>query len=117
MTNNLLHELGKAIVEKGTISEVHAKKILSLLGKNDLKKLMDYIRTEELKKTAFVTIADETNKKTLFALQEVFPKTKLVVAEDKKIGAGVKVQIYDMIYDLTVKSKMKRIVDELEEEL
>lgn len=117
MTKQLLNDFAKNIVENGKISSLQAKKIFSLLSKSDLKILLEYVRIESFKRTAYVTVAQKIDKNTQTQIQALFPETKLIVSADGKIGAGVRIQVYDMIYDLTTKSEIKRVVEEIEEEL
>lgn len=117
MNTYKLKHMARTLVLQGKISKTSAKKIQNLLPAHDLALLSSYIRTEQDKQTVRVTTADTLDQQTTKTISNIFQGKKVVTTIDKKIGAGVKAQVYDMIYDLTVKSKISNLIDKLGEEI
>lgn len=117
MNTFFLKNLAEHIVDGEGISKTQAQKIVKLLSSGDLRKLMQLVRLEEEKMTAHVVSADELSSKNKEVLKSLFKGKKIVATVDKKIGAGIKAQVYDMIYDLSIKSKVDHMARTLEEEL
>lgn len=117
MNTFFLKTLAQHIVENGEIDKLEAKKIVSLLSPKDLRELTEILALEEEKATAYITTADELTKSESETLQTLFKGKKLINNVDKKIGAGIRAEVYDMIYDLSIKSKVESFAHALEEEL
>lgn len=117
MNTFFLKSLAQHIVENGEIDKTEAKKIVSLLSPKDLRSLSEIVSLEEEKATAYVTTADELTKSENETLQAMFKGKKIINKVDKKIGAGIRAEVYDMIYDLSIKSKVQSFAHTLEEEL
>ncbi|MFI5265449.1 MAG: F0F1 ATP synthase subunit delta [Candidatus Levyibacteriota bacterium] len=117
MNNFKLRNLAREIVGKGKITHSSAKKIQSLLSSSELSKLTEYLKVEMDKKTVKITVADVLSNKATESISNMFGGKRVLTTVDKVIGAGVKAQVYDMIYDLTIKSKINHLVAKLEEEL
>lgn len=117
MNTYILKNLAKHIASQGGLKRSEAKKLLELLSPADLRKLNQMLLLEQEKVTAYVTTADELSVKGMEEVKAAFPNKRIVASVNKKIGAGLHAQVYDMIYDLTVKSNITRITKKLEEEL
>lgn len=117
MNAYILKNLAKHIASQGGLKQSEAKKLKELLSPADLRKLSQTLLLEQEKVTAYITTADELSKKGMDEIMAAFPNKRIVANVDKKIGAGLRAQVYDMIYDLSVKSNITRITKELEEEL
>lgn len=117
MNDFKLRSLAQEIVKRGKIRGTHAKKIQNLLSSAELTKLTEYLRVETEKRTVRITVADSLSKKTTESISSVFGGKRVLTTVDRAIGAGVKAQVYDMIYDLTIKSKINNFVKRLEEEI
>lgn len=117
MNNFKLRSLAQEIVRKGKIGQANAKKIQTLLSSTELAKLTEYLQVENEKRTIKITVADSLSKKTTESISSMFGGKRVLTTIDKAIGAGVKAQVYDMIYDLSIKTKITNVVERLGEEL
>lgn len=102
-------EFAKIVVKSDKISETDALKIIKLLKKRDLSKLSRILKKELEKETVTVTSADTLDHETDSKLKLLFKDKILVKTVDPKIGAGIRAQVYDMIYDLSIKSEIKKL--------
>lgn len=117
MNTHKAKEMAQLVITNGKISQSDAAKIIKLLKPRDLAKFMKILKRELEKETIHITSAIEVDAKTVHELQAVF-KSKIAIQHvDEKIGAGLSVQAYDMIYDLSVKSEIERLAQRAEEEL
>lgn len=107
--------LATIVTQKGSIKKSEFMRLKKLMSSQELKLLMKYLQEGVAKNTVYVTIADELSKKNKDELTKIFEGKKIISRVDKSIGAGVKVQHYDMIYDLSITSNMKRLVKATQE--
>ncbi|MBP9815473.1 MAG: F0F1 ATP synthase subunit delta [Candidatus Levybacteria bacterium] len=113
----LLKNLAKTIVQNRGISKTQSVRLTKILTPKELRQLMEIMALEDEKITMKVTSADGLSKTNKSELTSLFYGKKIETIIDNKIGAGLKVQAYDMIYDLSVKSKIEKLAEEIEEEL
>ena len=116
MTNYLIKNFAENVV-KEKIGKKEAVKILSLLDMESLRKLLYALLLEQEKNSVEVTLADEPDTKLKKSIHAKFPNANIGINSDKNIGAGIKLKHYDMIYDLTVRSKLENLIKNLEEDL
>src|SRR3989344_4993652 len=116
MTNYIYKNLAGSVANRKILRR-DALKILSLLSISELRTLLRELRLADEKNTLDATLSDEPSPALKKKLADKFPDSKLTINVDKKIGAGIKVRKFDMIYDFTVKSKLENIVGKLEEEI
>lgn len=116
MTNYIYKKLAESIANE-KVSKKDALKILSLLSISELRTLLRELKLAEEKNILEATLADELDPALKKKLVDKFPDSKLTINVDRKIGAGIKVRKFDMIYDFTVKSKLENIVNKLGEEI
>lgn len=117
MNTYLLKNLAKEIAVTRGLKKSESLELISLLRPKELRLLTEMLILEDEKLTAHITTSDELSRKDNDVIQKILPNKRVVASVDKKIGAGLKLQVYDMIYDLTVKSSIERIAKGLEEEL
>lgn len=116
MKNTQLKEFAKHVVLKG-VTKDESKKVLSLLSVADLKTFKRMLQSELEKHTVYITSSDELDRDTSTQLNEVFKNKRIVRHVDSKIGGGINARVYDMIYDLSVKSSIERIAKQAQEEI
>lgn len=109
--------VARQIAITGEISSTNAQKIIKILKNKDLVKFSRILNQELEKQTVHVVSADEIDRETLTKLKSLFPNKQIQNTVDGKIGAGIQVQVYDMIYDLSVKSEIKRLAELAQEEI
>ncbi len=113
----LLKNLARTIAQNGGVSKAQSERLTKILTPKELRELMEIMVLEDEKVTMRVTSADELSKSNKSELATLFSGKKIETVINNKIGAGLKVQAYDMIYDLSVKSKIEKLAEEIEEEL
>jgi len=116
MKNTQLKAFAKQVVLNG-ITKEESKKIISLLGIADLKTFEKMLQSELEKQTVYITSSDELDHATSVRLNDLFKNKRIVRNVDSKIGGGINARVYDMIYDLSVKSSIERIAKLTQEEI
>lgn len=116
MTNYIFKNFA-ANVSRSGIKRKDISRILSLLSLSEIRILLRELKLENEKNSLEATFSDNPSPRTKNELSKKFPDSNISVSVDKSIGAGLKVRKFDMIYDLTVKSKIKNVINTLEEEL
>lgn len=111
-----LRKFAKQVVTEG-ITHENAKKVMKLLSIQELQKFKRLLSQELEKQTVYVTTSDEMDKDSNKKLEELFKNKRIVRNIDSKIGGGINAQVYDMIYDLSIKSSIERIAAHAQEEI
>lgn len=109
--------IAKQLTSTGAIPADEAMKIIKLLKPRDLVKFSRILRKEMDKQTVHVTSADALDHETDTKLKSIFSGKIIIKTVDTKIGAGIRAQVYDMIYDLSTKSEIKRLAIAAQEEI
>jgi len=117
MTDIKLRQLAQYLAGLNKIRKSDAKFILSKLNPKDLRTLFSYLKDEIQKNTLELTVSDKPSSPLLKELQERFQVENINISEDPSLGSGMRIKNYDMIYDLTVKSQIKYLVSEVENNL
>lgn len=109
--------IARQLILTGSITQVDANKIIQVLKVRDLSKFSKILKNELAKLTVHITSADTIDHETDTKLKLLFSDKIIVKTVDSKIGAGIRAQVYDMIYDLSTKSEIKRLALAAQEEL
>lgn len=116
MNTPILRDFARQVATDG-ITKENAKKVISLLSIRDLQIFKRLLSQELEKKTVYITVSEELDNYTDKKLEDLFKNKRIVRNVDSKIGGGINARVYDMIYDLSVKSSIEKIVAEAQEEL
>lgn len=108
-----IKKLAEIASEKEAISQDVQEYVLTVLGKQDLKIFLMYFKQMIDKKTVYVKSATEITNQSLQILKNNFDGKKILVEEDKSLGAGVKLKIDDMVVDFTIKNYINETIAQL----
>lgn len=114
MNNLMIGRFAKNIGENNSISQKNVKAILSKLSAKDLRTLFRELKKESLKNTVTITASEKMSQEIKKDISRMFQNKTMLFKEDKTIGAGIRIKTYDMIYDLSLSGKIKRIAENLE---
>lgn len=114
MNNLFIGKFAKQIGKHNSISQSDAKTILNNLSAIDLKILFRELKNESLKNTVTITSSEKIPLNMRKEISQMFQNKALSFKEDPTIGAGIRIKTYDMIYDLSLSGKIKRIAENLE---
>ncbi|MDO8660103.1 MAG: hypothetical protein Q7K54_05940 [Candidatus Parcubacteria bacterium] len=95
------------------LQEKKVKKIASLLDKSDLKKYINGLRRQEMKKSLIVATPMNNNDKGKFT--KLFPNKKIIFKRDPSLMLGVKIVDNDMIYEFTLRNSLDKILNYIEQ--
>jgi F0F1-type ATP synthase delta subunit len=109
MKDTYISALAKQLVEK-TVEKKIAEAVLERLSKKDLKRLLFYLKKELAKKQVYVSSVDKLDSEILQTLQSIFKEKEIVSISDPDLFAGIRIQDNDMIYDFSIKDKIKRTI-------
>ncbi len=116
MDTTKLREFAKQVVSNG-ITKEKAKKVISLLSIRDLQIFKKLLAQELEKQTVHITTSEDLNRDTNKKLEDIFKNKRIIRNVDSKIGGGINARVYDMIYDLSVRSSIERVVAKAQEEI
>lgn len=112
MKDTYISALAKQLVEK-TVDKKTAEAVLERFSKQDLKKLLFYLKKELAQSKVYVSSVDKLDTETLKTLQSIFKEKEIVSVIDPNVFAGIKIQDNDMIFDFSIKDKIKRTIQSL----
>lgn len=112
MKDTYISALAKQLVEK-TVDKKTAEAVLERLNKQDLKRLLFYLKKELAQRKVYVSSVDTLDTETLKTLQGIFQEKEVVSVIDPDLFAGVRIQDNDMIFDFSIKDKIKRTIHSL----
>lgn len=115
MTKRLLQQL---ILASYSDKKLDARKVDTISGRLDTHDLKAYIRALKLmeqQKKVYIAMPKanvyNTSKKTL---EHIFPDKELIFAEDPSLLLGLRLIDNDMVYDMSLKSKLENVLDEVD---
>lgn len=117
MNNSIIYQFAEEICRKNSISEENVKKIFASLDKKELKLLARALKTKFSRKVLSITSAEELTQKEKNDLQSKFLNMHIKYLQDKNMGAGIKLQAFDMLYDLSLKGRINGLANKLEGEI
>lgn len=95
------------------LNEKKVKKIASLLKKSDLKKYINGLRREDMKKSLIVAAPMNNYDNSKFI--KLFPNKKIIFKKDPSLMLGVKIVDNDMVYEFTLKNSLDKIINHIEQ--
>ena len=111
MNKNILKKMALASYTKNTLNVEKVNKVAKSLKREDLKVYLKNLKTIEAKKTVTVSIASEdglTEIKKYFS--KVYPEKRLLITIDPGLITGLRVNDYDNVYELSLKSLLEQTV-------
>lgn len=105
-----------AIASFGSFEEAKIMKIAEKLSRKDLKEYIRQLKFIEKNNEVIVALPDikSYNKSDNF-FETVFPKKKIIYQEDPSLILGARITDNDMVYDSNVKSRLKELTRNIEQ--
>lgn len=115
MTKKLLHQIIKYCYKDNIISPENVNKVVGYLDRSDFKEFVKGLKMYEIKHSVFIDLPiDNNNLKSKF--KEIFPNKKIVLGLDNTLMLGLRILDYDMLFEINLKSNLKRILSYIEED-
>lgn len=95
------------------LNQKRVNKIAALLSKSDLKKYINGLKSQDMKKSLIVTTPIDGNDSGKFA--KLFPNKKIIFKKDPALMLGVRVVDNDVVYEFTLKNYLDKIVSHIEQ--
>lgn len=109
----LLKKLALSIVVNGVDNKT-ANFILLRLNKTQLKTFLSYYKKAIAKESVTITTSEDLTLELQKKIQNIYSDKKLIQNVNPNLGAGIKIQLNDIIIDFTVKKYINDTIDQLE---
>ena len=114
MTKRLLQQLVLGSYRNGSLNAKTVSEISARLERNNLKAYIRALKLMEQKKKIYIAMPKASvyniSKKKL---QEIFPEKEFLFEEDPSLLLGMKVVDDDMIYEMSLKDRLKSVLEEV----
>lgn len=117
MTKRLLQQLVLVSYENDKLDPGKVDEIAKRLDKKDLKAYIRALKLMEQQKKVYVALPSASvYNKSRKDLESFFPKKELVFQEDPSLLLGVRLIDNDMVYEVSLENKLKKVLDEVEQQ-
>lgn len=110
MTQREIKALVAASYKKDQLDEPTVTRIVKVLNRKDFKAYLRALKLEEQKRKVYIALPSKsvynTSKKSL---EKIFEKKELIFQEDPTLLLGMKVVDNDTVYDMSLKNRLERI--------
>lgn len=113
MKKKLIKKLAEAGYSKNQLDKGNVARIAKVLKRQDLKVFIKDLKTLEAKHTVTVTIPKEeglTDLRSYFT--KIYPGKRIAFNIDSSLLTGIRVEDYDNVYELSLKSFLEQAVKE-----
>jgi F0F1-type ATP synthase delta subunit len=110
MSTERLKKLAEISLKESTIPEDIKQFILTKLNKNDLKFFLGHFKNALRRKRVYVTSPNILSKDQQLNLMKMYPQKDIIFSTDENIGAGIKIQDNDTIYDMTFRKYLTDLI-------
>lgn len=118
MKRSKIRELAKSIVKYDELSTKDLEWVFSNLSRQELKLFVRLLSKGIKDNTVTASFADELNCENKKKISAMFPNKKILLKrDDENIIAGVRFEYGDFILDYSVSGIIKRILDDIRENL
>jgi hypothetical protein len=94
------------------LDEKTVKKVAALLSKQDLKKYINGLKLEEMKKTVIISSPNDISDRKKF--EKLFPNKKIVFNKDTALMLGIRIVDNDIVHEFTLKNSLDKILSHVE---
>ena len=95
------------------LDEKTVKKVVALLSKQDLKKYINGLKLEEMKKTVMISSPSDIQDRKKF--EKLFPHKKIVFNKDTSLMLGIRIVDNDIVHEFTLKNSLDKILNHVEQ--
>lgn len=115
MTKKLLNQLIEYSYRDNIVSPENVNKVVGYLNRSDFKQYIKRLKMYEKKHSVFIDLpSDNYDLKGKF--KEIFPNKKIVLGVDNTLMLGLRIIDDDMLFEMNLKSNLKRILSYIEED-
>lgn len=115
MTKKQIHKLAELSYSEQQLDIEKVDVVVKKLSHEDLREYIKEIKYIEQERSVVVTIpysADDTTKNTFSVL---FPDKKIVYNIDPKILPGIRIQMNDLLYEMSLTERIEKLVSHIHE--
>lgn len=117
MTKRLLQQLVLVSYDNNKLDPEKVDEIAKRLDKRDLKAYIRALKLMEQQKKVYVALPSASvYNKSRKDLASSFPEKELVFEEDPSLLLGIRLIDNDMVYEVSLENKLKKILDEVEQQ-
>jgi hypothetical protein len=91
------------------LDERNVKKIAALLSKQDLKKYINGLKLEEMKKSVIISSPNDIQDRKKF--EKLFPHKKIVFSTDKSLMLGIRIVDNDIVHEFSLRNSLDKILN------
>lgn len=113
MDNKLITKLALGSYTNDTLDEKKVLRVATQLSRLDLKRYIRVLKAIERKKNLFIQVPDK--KRFQKTLEDVFRDRNIIIEEDSDLLMGVRITDDDMVYDMSLESRINKILEDLDE--
>jgi hypothetical protein len=95
------------------LNEKTVKKVASLLSKQDLKRYINGLKLEEMKKTVMILSPNDIQDRKKF--EKLFPNKKIVFNKDTSLMLGIRIVDNDIVHEFTLRNSLDKILNHVEQ--
>jgi hypothetical protein len=111
MTKKEIKQLVFASYTKNNLDMKKINKIIKLFTKKDFKSYIKFLKAFEKTKNLIVEIPSIAGKEEILKyVKKLYPEKNIVLKENKKLLAGIKIIDNDIVYEENLKNKLENIV-------
>lgn len=106
-----IKKLALASYTKSNLDYSLVKKFIKSLNRSELKEYVKTLKNIENRKSVIVTVVDISfTSDVIKKIKSIFKGKRVLIKEDKSLIAGIKISDYDMVYELSLKNKIDKII-------
>ena len=108
-----INKLTTASYRGDLLNQKKVNKIASVIGKSDLKRYINALKTMEKKKT--LVVSAPVNNQDLKKFEKLFPNKKIIFNKNPSLMLGVNIVDNDISYEFSLKNSLERIISYIEQ--
>jgi len=113
MKRKIIDKLVAQSYKQNDLDEKKVNKIAALLSKSDLKRYINGLKLQDMKKSLIVSTP--INNQDLKKFQKLFPNKKIAFTKDPSLMLGIRIVDNDMVYEFTLKNTLHKIISYMQE--
>lgn len=111
MTTREIKKLAEQSFTYGNLDVKKIKRVISLLGKKQLKAYLKFLKKLENEKLVWVfTPMDKVEDRITGKIKTMFPNKKIKYVTDSSLIAGLRVVDNDMVYEFNLKDSLNNLI-------
>ena len=95
------------------LDEKKVKEIAALLSKQDLKRYINGLKLEKMRRTVFISGPNDVSDRKKF--EKLFPNKKIVFNKDTSLMLGIRIVDNDIVHEFTLRNTLDKILNHVEQ--